>query len=327
MTSSWPRSPPSLLALLLPACISTPSEVNTTGDVASTSGATVGTGTTHELPVTTTQGDATEGTQGGSGLDTATTVSSTSSDETTAGVGPTTGDGDTSSSGGSSSGGPPPECMIDDECPNNEICDGGACVDACSGSWGMGSYGYCLSDYGGFDTTAQCGAGNLCIYWGNPIGQTACSTQSCTTACDCPAPPATGNAIVTCGQLTEAMTPNDCYLDCSNGETCPDGTTCNGGGVCVTDVPPQPVYGNCNLAPDCAAPGFCAVGAGGEEVCMESCGDAGDCPPAPPGGTAVVGCNTVAMGNPGPECYLDCSGGLLCPPGMTCYGGAICLWP
>ena len=44
------------------------------------------------------------------------------------------------------------ECASDDECGPNEVCDGdGQCVAACN-PWGMGSYGHCLDDYGGFDS-------------------------------------------------------------------------------------------------------------------------------------------------------------------------------
>ena len=83
----------------------------------------------------------------------------------------------------------------------------------------MGSYDYCLTAYGDFDTMALCGAGHSCASWGDPIEQTACTLQGCVDVCDCPPPAATGNATVTCGEIITPVDINDCYLSCGNGET------------------------------------------------------------------------------------------------------------
>lgn len=245
---------------------------------------------------------------------------SSSGSDTTMGVDPTT-------AGSESTSGPPPECTGPAECDSNQDCMDGRCVEACGGAWGMGSYGYCLTEYGDFDTVALCGPDHVCIYVGNPIEQTACSIQGCTSVCDCPPPPATGNATVSCGEITEPLGMNDCYLSCADGETCPDGMACNFIGLCMTNVTEPPVYGNCgNLATDCAAPGFCTSVPSG--VCMMSCNGAGDCPAAvPPGGNATIACSDIDPSQPGFECYLGCFGGLICPNGMTCINGTLCMWP
>lgn len=281
-----------------------------------------GSSTADTGPISASTADAdTLATHGEASTDTTSTTSS-STGETTMALDPTTG-------GVGSSSGPPPGCMGPGDCDSNEDCDdGGRCVPACGGTWGEGNYGYCLTQYGDFDTAAICGDGHLCVYWNDPIEQTACSLQGCVDACDCPPPPATGNATVNCWNITgDEM--NDCYLSCENGETCPDGMTCNRGGRCMTGVPEVPVYGDCgNLAADCVAPGFCVSIAGGESVCTMGCVNAGECPMAfPPGGNTTLACTDLTPDMAGYECYLSCVGGLSCPDGMTCVNGTACMWP
>jgi hypothetical protein len=259
-------------------------------------------------PGTTMPGDGTMNTQGGTSTD------------TTAGANPTT-------SGSESSSGPPPECKGPRDCSSNEICEDGTCVEICGGAWGVGSYGYCLTDYGGFDTDTICGPGHRCVLWGDPIEQTACALQDCVDNCDCPPPPATGNATVSCGPFIDVM--NGCYLSCANGETCPDGMSCADGVFCATNVPEVPVYGDCgNLASECEGMGFCVVGLNGESGCVVSCANVNDCPEAVPvGGRAAPACSDITPVSGGLECYLSCIDGLACPDGMTCLNGTVCLWP
>ncbi|MEX1366563.1 MAG: hypothetical protein AB1Z98_25790, partial [Nannocystaceae bacterium] len=60
-------------------------------------------------------------------------------------------------------------------------------------------------------------------------------------------------------------------------------------------------------------------------VCTEECpGGVGDCSPAPPGGASPVACADLT-GDMMDECFLNCSGGAACPPGMTCFAN-ICVW-
>jgi hypothetical protein len=272
------------------------------------------------LGSTTTSGANTLETQGG--ITTDTTVTTTAS-ETTMGADPTT-------VGNESSSGPSPACPGD--CDSNELCEDGRCVEACGGAWGTGSYDYCLTEYGAIATDEICGPDHICVYWPDrtdQIGQAACARQGCVDACDCPPPAATGNANVTCGDIASPMEVTDCYLSCENGETCPDGMSCTSNGVCMTDAPEVPVYGDCgNLEPDCAAPGFCVDVPGGESVCTVSCDNVADCAEAfPPGGTATPACSDIVPGTTGFECYLDCVGGPACPDGMACINGTLCMWP
>jgi hypothetical protein len=243
--------------------------------------------------------------------------------------------GTTSSTGddaGSSSGGVP-ECGGDDECAAYETCDlpAGQCVPVCA-AWGSGGYGSCVDAYGNFDANATCGAAldaAVCVYAGFPVTATGCSVQGCTSICDCPAPPATGDAPVTCGDITGAVA--DCYLSCESGETCPDGMACFGGVACLTTVPDVPQYGDCgNLASDCIT-GTCAI-EGGYSVCVDGCGGVGTCDPPPAGGSAS--CAGLIFPPNGSECVLDCNGNPDCPAGMDCYidpdiggGTGLCMWP
>ena len=47
-------------------------------------------------------------------------------------------------------------------------------------------------------------------------------------ACDCFAPPATGDAVVTCAAVLQGGG-TACVLSCGGGETCPDGMECLSG--------------------------------------------------------------------------------------------------
>jgi hypothetical protein len=55
-----------------------------------------------------------------------------------------------------------------------------------------------------------------------------CMIFGCEDECDCFDPPATGTAPVVCADVLAAGGLG-CALDCSNGETCPDGMQCLGG--------------------------------------------------------------------------------------------------
>lgn len=317
----WARLSVPVVALVLGACTPTPDEVTTDLQAASDTSAATTPTTTVTPSTTTAAATATD--------ESADAPPSETDVGTTVGVADTTTAGDASSSGSS---GPAPGCTGPEGCGSNEDCVDGRCVEACGGSWGAGSYGYCLSEYGAIATNDLCGPDHVCVYWDDAfeqIEQAACAFQGCVDACDCPPPAATGNATVTCGQLTAAETMTDCYLSCERGETCPDGMVCNDGGVCVTSVPEVPIYGDCgNLAPDCAFPGFC-LDVMGDAVCTQGCTIAAtDCPMAiPPGSNATVACSDIVPASLGFECYLECFGDLACPTGMICVNGTLCMWP
>lgn len=107
--------------------------------------------------------------------------------------------------------------------------DPNACNPVVPGEWNS-----CHDEMGGVDTT-------LCNWIGDPdatgfIGClvsskmpefNTCFISGCEDACDCFAPPATGTAVVECADiLSDGGT--GCHLNCSNGETCPDGMECQG---------------------------------------------------------------------------------------------------
>ncbi len=311
---AWTRSSSAWIAVILAACTPTPDEVSSTSAAESSDDST----TTSPPSTTTRPGEDTMGTGMGTGTGIDPTGSMvTTADDTSVGVGSTT---DESESG--------PSPCIEPGCDGNEVCEQDQCVEACGGRWGAGSYGYCLDEFGVVDTADACGPGHTCVYWGEPIEQTACSRQGCAGACDCPPPAATGNATVSCGQITDPPGMNDCYLSCESGETCPDDMVCIDG-VCTTDAPEVAVYGDCgNLASDCAAPGFCVGTPSDEAVCTMGCTLLSDCSAmVPPGGSGTVACSDVVPGNPGFECYMSCVAALTCPTGMTCINGTLCMWP
>lgn len=328
----------SLTAILLQGCTPPPEEVATTSDVASSTGSTSAGPGPSTTPGTTMPGEDTMGTQGGTGMDTTmgavdtTASSSTSVGETTMGVDPST-SGSTSSGGESSSGPPPPpECVGPGDCPNNETCDGGNCVSVCP-AWGPGGYNYCLTPIGGFDSAVLCGQALSCINSGNPIEVVVCGLD-CATACDCPPPGATGDATVTCGDLT-GEGDDECYLSCANGETCPDGMVCRTDGMgnpvyCAHPVQPLPMYGNCGGVAAPCVDSFCQQ-ENGYSICLDTCANAGECPVAPAGADNAAACGSVIFPPMGSECYLPCTADGDCPTGMSCYtsgvGGQLCMWP
>lgn len=256
----------------------------------------------------------------------------------------------------------PPAC--DPPCGENENCvwpEGanqcppditpGVCetIPECDPPAPAGDYDSCYDPVTGMTDDAQCEGDALCLAGD---GFSSCGTQNCDpadAACTCPTPPATGDAVVTCGDVTDDGI-NDCYLSCDNGESCPDGMFCvsaMAGSLCVAPDP-LPGYGDCvdNPATTCqpAEDGCMTVdnpkspnfGAG---ACTQTgCADASECILGPDTGDSVVACGDLGSGN---TCYLDCSGpgGMgdgVCPDGMTCSpmgmgmgggpAGYACVW-
>lgn len=188
--------------------------------------------------------------------------------------------------------------------------------------------------YGDCINGAACPAGQTCIA---DAGQTLgwCADVNCVGDAECQPPPPTGTAPAVCGAIND--TADACLLDCSAGQTCPDGMSCFAGFACVwNEVPPPPpvapFYGDCvdNPVATCQ-PGetSCLTDAGlTGGACSQGCPNAAACPAAPPTGTAPVACQD--LDGAGNRCLLDCSGGQACPVGMTCApvgAGAACLWP
>jgi hypothetical protein len=220
------------------------------------------------------------------------------------------------------------------QCPPDDLCcDVGSCVP--SGCPPLdGNYAACI-DAMGMTSNEPCdGATCVADYPDEPTAA-VCLTSGCETTCQCPVAPATGDAEVACEDVT-ADGVNDCWLDCQDGSTCPDGMICFGDFICLFPVemmpPPAYGYGDCanNPAITCQ-PGedTCLTSPGGTAAaCSQGgCMAAGDCPAALPTGDAPVACADLGGGN---TCYLDCGGGQTCPDGMACTavgGGMACLWP
>ncbi len=114
----------------------------------------------------------------------------------------------------------------------------------------------------------------------------------------------TGVAEVT-GDPTAGMQPADgLYSHCLSGAECdPIPALC----ITIQDMDDNPMDGFCSITP-CVNPAV-------------------DCVPTP-GGTALPACMPVTLdGMATNACALDCSGGMTCPTGMTCYTlefGMIC---
>lgn len=66
-----------------------------------------------------------------------------------------------------------------------------------------------------------------CLTSAEDKGASTCFINDCVEVCDCLPPPATGTAVVVCDAIL-ADGGMGCALDCSGGETCPDGMECLG---------------------------------------------------------------------------------------------------
>lgn len=201
---------------------------------------------------------------------------------------------------------------------------------------GTMDWGGCLSDLNVPDPEGSCGVmGAACIMTETmpEVVYTACAIP-CVDVCDCPGPPVSGTASVMCGDIDSAPG-EECYLDCSGGEECPDDMDCVNGVYCAALAEPAPMYGDCIAG--CAFPGLCATVEDGHRVCVSPCFDVASCEEGPGVMGASPACNGAVNPPLGEECYLDCFMAS-CPIGMDCVAPNaifpalgtyqnICMWP
>jgi hypothetical protein len=120
------------------------------------------------------------------------------------------------------------DCSQGQLCPSGMFCWGGY---VCAFPVGEGGtpYGDCINA----PAEEACGAGQQCLL-DDQAAPTfgVCAKMGCEDLSQCPPAPATGNAVLSCGPVI--YSPHDaCYLDCSNGETCPDGMVCYDSTTCA----------------------------------------------------------------------------------------------
>jgi hypothetical protein len=181
--------------------------------------------------------------------------------------------------------------------------------------------------YGDCINVGDCDLGLNCIGDGATFGW--CGTLDCVDDMVCQPPPATGDAPAVCAPIND-MT-DACVLDCSMGQTCPDGMACFMDFVCVWTLPLPPGYNPCVIPGTGCAMGETCIDDGmmdpAYEVCAQDCVDVSDCTV----GVPETGDAPVTCGDPGGAganaCYLDCSMGQICPDGMQCTNDTLCAWP
>jgi hypothetical protein len=84
-----------------------------------------------------------------------------------------------------------------------------------------------------------CSTGETCVGGTDATTGTTevCAAGSCVDpVVDCPVAPETGDASVACQDIDGEMG-DECVLDCSMGQTCPDGAVCTEAGYCAYEVP------------------------------------------------------------------------------------------
>lgn len=188
-----------------------------------------------------------------------------------------------------------------DLCPNDEgSAEGDGCPAGGAGGGGQGGGGAAGHDGGGFGPGGAGGQGvggsagptgfgdcmnqplltaclesETCLV--SPLsGNGACGASGCENpATDCPVP-TSGNAAPIC--VTLYQPPDWCFLDCSQGQQCPDGMVCDGNSFCLF-VPDIPAEWTCDDAVWGAANG-CDCGCGVVDPGCET-----------PGGSACDVCN------------------------------------
>jgi hypothetical protein len=86
------------------------------------------------------------------------------------------------------------------------------------------------------------------------------------------------------------------------------------------------VYGDCanNAASICGFDGVCLEGQTTAVCSPVPCNVDDDCPAAP--GGVDVDCRQSVVSFGFDTCVIDCSNDGLCPDGMTCVGGDICMF-
>lgn len=231
------------------------------------------------------------------------------------------------------------ECIVPEDCPiPGSSCLACLCIapDGCT-EWGPGEFGNCVVEGEVEPDLAACGdlEGAQCLVDDTVAPNSGvCYASGCKDECDCPQPPAGFEKNVVCDDIVGVDAMNDCYIDCSDSGSCPDGMYCYMDTLCFhgeeTGVEP---YGDCvNTTLSCLE-GICFPGEDWGWCTNIECADASECPDAP-SGTAVPACEDLLqdkMKNPISSCFLDCSDSATCPEGMVCdedtFGDlAICIW-
>jgi len=228
-------------------------------------------------------------------------------------------------------------CTGNEQCGTGEICV--SCVCVASGDdtaatcteYGPGLYGDCVND----GNVSACGdVASRCLVDDVDFPSLGvCSPAAdCTSACDCPAPPADGTAVPACDA-------DVCVLSCVHGENCPAGMAC-WLGICVfgNDEALSP-YGDCLndlTGRPCGLSTCASLGGAGTEadplvgMCFPECTGTDDVCPAAPGDvpTQCLGFYDNTGATVG-LCTMNCAD-TECPAGMVCYELAqdrVCLWP
>ncbi|MBC8067189.1 MAG: choice-of-anchor J domain-containing protein [Deltaproteobacteria bacterium] len=121
------------------------------------------------------------------------------------------------------------ECGEGITCPDGMVCADGMTSDFCI--WEVvvpvvPGYGDCANN----DPEDACLGTETCF---DDASGSVC-TSDCTLPTDCAAAPETGDAPIACGDIGGGA--DTCYLDCSDGQACPDTMTCADDSYCHFDV-------------------------------------------------------------------------------------------
>lgn len=157
--------------------------------------------------------------------------SSTGATTSTSGPSATsTGPDASSSGGGGSSSGGMASSSSSGSVADSSSSGGPVCDPLVVGEWNA-----CMDDMGNIDNTLCNWVGDpdsngylTCLSSGELRGANVCIIRDCVDTCDCFEPPATGTAEVVCAPILEGGDMG-CGLDCSEGQTCPDGMECSSG--------------------------------------------------------------------------------------------------
>jgi hypothetical protein len=137
-------------------------------------------------------------------------------------------------------------CSSKSDCPSDEYCIDGLCLDGCNHDFECGSGKVCADGkcVDGCSDNAPCAAGYVCVGGGCEVDT---SNPQCTSPSDCGGMPCV-NGLCTTGCMTNA--------ECPSGELCSATTH-----TCFDDPTPKPLCNGSMMCPGqgqvCGADGYC----------------------------------------------------------------------
>lgn len=160
-------------------------------------------------------------------------------------------------------------------------------------------------------------------------------SEICEGNASCPTSAQGEDINASCIALEAGATTNYCSATCEEDADCPDNLVCqtdaNGTKLCLAEIEKSGPYEGCTKDSECQEGMACIMPGHTNQLnlspgyCSDACNEAANCPQAPAGGEALLGCFDFGGGNF--YCALDCTADAdACPGGYSCeldFPGAV----